>query len=90
MTLDGTFARVNPALCALTGYGKDELEATTFQMLTHAEDLEAYLAQVQRLLEGTIASCETEQRYFHKDGRPVWVLLNVSLLRGDAGEPSYL
>src|SRR5207237_8246414 len=32
---------------------------------------------------------DMEKRYFHKDGLIVWILLSVSLVRDDAGQPMY-
>src|SRR3954447_15895943 len=39
MSLEGRFMRVNPALCAITGYQADELEATSDEGITHPDDL---------------------------------------------------
>ena len=42
---DGRFTRVNGALCGILGYTEQELLGTSFQSLTHADDLEADLEQ---------------------------------------------
>jgi two-component system sensor histidine kinase/response regulator len=89
VALDGPFIRVNPALCALTGYHRAELLSMTFGMLTHPDDRDADLAFVKRALSGEIATYEMEKRYVHKDGGIVWVLLNACLVRDDTGSPSY-
>lgn len=86
---DGSWLDVNPALCRLVGYGRDELLALTFQDIMHPDDLEADLGQVKRLLAGETAAYEMEKRYFHKGGGIVWVLLSVSLVRDPAGTPLY-
>lgn len=84
---DGRFLRVNRALCGIVGYSPDELLARTFQGITHPDDLDADLAQVRRVLAGEIPTYQMEKRYFRKDGRVVWVLLSVSLVRDAAGAP---
>jgi len=84
---DGRFLKVNRAVCEMLGYPVEELLALTFQDITHREDLEADLAQVRRLLDGTIESYRLEKRYLHRQGRQVWVLLSVSLVRDEAGQP---
>ena len=52
--LDGRWLRVNRALCRITGYAGEELAARTFQDITHPDDLEADLAQAERLIAGEI------------------------------------
>ena len=49
---DGTWLRANPRLCEILGYPYEELVQTTFQEITHPDDLEADVAQVRRLLAG--------------------------------------
>jgi PAS domain S-box-containing protein len=84
---EGKWLKVNRAVCELVGYSMEELLAKTFQDITHAEDLDADLEYVRRMLAGEIDTYQMEKRYFRKDGRVVWVLLSVSLHRDAAGAP---
>ena len=79
----GRWMQVNQRLCDTVGYTQAEMLATTFQDITHPDDLDLDLGQVRRLLAGEIASYEMEKRYRHKDGHWVWVLLSVALVRAD-------
>jgi PAS domain S-box-containing protein len=85
----GRWLQVNPALCAIVGYTEAQLLATTFQVLTHPDDLDTDLAYVQRMLAGTIDAYQMEKRYIHKAGHFVRVLLNVSLVRDTRDQPCY-
>ncbi len=86
---DGRWIRVNNALCEILGYSDEELLKTTFQDITHPDDLEADLAYVRQMLAGKIRTYQMEKRYFHKQGQIVWGLLSVSLVRDNAGQPQY-
>jgi len=87
--LDGRWLKVNRALCDLVGYSEAALLKRTFQDITHPEDLESDLESLRRLTAGEIASYQMEKRYFHLRGHTVRVLLNVSLVRDEAGQPLY-
>jgi two-component system sensor histidine kinase/response regulator len=89
VTLDGQWLKVNQALCNLFGYSAEELGGKTFQDLAHPGDLEADLINLRRLLDGEISFYKMEKRYFHKDGRVVWALLGVSVLRDKQKQPRY-
>jgi PAS domain S-box-containing protein len=84
----GRWLQVNPVLCEILGYSPRELLATTFQAVTHPDDLEWDLSQVERLLDGAGDSYEIEKRYIRPDGSAVWTLLDVSLVRENSGEKS--
>ena len=84
---DGRFLQVNASLCGIVGYERNELLRKTFQDITHPDDLDADLEHVRALLAGEIVTYKMEKRYFHADGHTVWVLLSVSLVHDEAGEP---
>ena len=86
---DGRYLRVNPALCALLGYSEAELLGRAFRDITHPDDLGADLDQARAMVAGATATYQTEKRYIRKDGTTVWVLLSVSLVRGEDGQPAY-
>jgi diguanylate cyclase (GGDEF)-like protein/PAS domain S-box-containing protein len=81
VSVDGSWLQVNEALCKLLGYSEQELRATSFQRLTHPDDLRQVMSQIQRVIEGYIQSHEQEKRYIHEQGHNVWVQWHVSLLK---------
>jgi PAS domain S-box-containing protein len=83
---DGRWLQVNRSLCAILGYSEPELLATTFQAITHPDDLDSDLDHVCQLLAGKIRTYQMEKRYFHKLGYIVWILLSVSLIRDAKGQ----
>ena len=85
---DGRWLRVNRCLCELTGYEREELLRSSVHELTpYARELEADLAEMRRLIAGETPSYQLERRYIRADGKVVWVLLNVSLVRDPDGLP---
>jgi PAS domain S-box-containing protein len=86
---NGRWLRANKSLCEILGYTADELLATDFQSITHAEDLDADVGQVRQMLDGSLSHYDMEKRYLHKDGHIVWVLLSVSLVRDARAQSMY-
>jgi len=86
---DGRWLRVNQSICRIVGYAEEELLARDFQSITHPEDLDTDLALARQLLDGSLPYYHLEKRYIHKDGRAVWILLSVSLVRDSRGGPLY-
>jgi diguanylate cyclase (GGDEF)-like protein/PAS domain S-box-containing protein len=89
VSLEGRFTKVNQALCNIVGYSNDALVATTFQEITHADDLAKDLEYVQQLLDGTIDAYQMEKRYIRRDKAVVWVQLSVSIFRDEEHAPQY-
>jgi PAS domain S-box-containing protein len=89
VAIDGRFMEINQVFCDVIGYSREEVlsQGFTFQQITQAEDLEADLEQVGRLLDGEDDQYAMEKRYIRKDGGVVWVNLSVALLRDEAGDP---
>ena len=86
---DGRFLRVNRAFADIVGHPPERLESMDFPSITHPDDLDDDRDHVRRVLEGEISSYEREKRYLRADGCPVWVRINVSLIRGSDGTPRY-
>ncbi len=86
---DGRWLEVNERLCATLGYPRELLLATTFQELTHPDDLKADLDQVQAMLAAEIDSYSMEKRYIRADGSVIWCNLTVSLVWAPDGTPGY-
>jgi len=84
---DGSYRRVNRALCELMGYPAEVLLTKTFQDLTHPDDLDTDLEYVNQMLAGEIDTYTMEKRYLDPTGEVVWVELKVSLVRDPNGQP---
>jgi PAS domain S-box-containing protein len=86
---DGRCLKVNRAMCEITGYSETALLTSTFQSLTHPDDLDADLEAVRQLLAGEITTYQLDRRYHDANGRVIWLSMSVSLVRNGAGEPLY-
>ncbi len=87
--VDGRFLHLNQKLAVILGYTTAELKEMTFQEITHPDDLDADLVQVDELLSGELDTYEMEKRYFTKGGHLIWVLLAVAMVREDDGTPRH-
>jgi PAS domain S-box-containing protein len=83
--LDGHLLLVNPALCAMLGYNRDELERMTCSEFAHPADSSDDWALFKKLRSGEINRYSVEKRYIRKDGTPLWGRLNVSLVSSGNG-----
>jgi PAS domain S-box-containing protein len=84
---DGRFLEVNPALCRLLARDAEALLASSFQDLTHPDDLAASLEHLQRALSGKIETFQQSKRYLLPDGGMMWALLTLTIVRDGDGVP---
>lgn len=89
LTLDGQWLKVNRVLSQITGYSASELLTMHFYDITYPDDLRADFTYVEQCLTGELQTYQREKRYIHKQGIVVWVMVNVSLVCSDMGEPLY-
>ncbi len=87
--LEGHWLAVNRALCDLVGYGEEELRKLSFREISHPDDVDADAVLADELLAGERQGYSREKRYIHKDGHVVWILLAVTLVRSERGEPRF-
>jgi diguanylate cyclase (GGDEF)-like protein/PAS domain S-box-containing protein len=88
--LDGSFLRVNPAMSDLTGYGAEELTRLKVADIAHPDDMQEQVDLIRRALRNEFDSYSLEKRFTRKSGEIVWLVLAVSLVRGESGEPLYV
>lgn len=74
---DGTFIKVNPALCELLEYVETELTDKTFMEITHPADLNDDLEMIDKVKNGEIDGYAMTKRYISKTGRVIWVKLKI-------------
>jgi PAS domain S-box-containing protein len=85
--LDNRFVRANAAFARMFGYSREEMLQLSMMDITHPDDVAESLARRSELLAGHIPYFQMEKRYRDKNGRVVWGLTNVSLVRDVAGKP---
>lgn len=85
--LDNRFVRVNDAFARMFGYSREEILQLSMADITHPEDVAESLACRKTLVAGEPPFFQIEKRYLHKDGRVLWGLTNVSLIRDAEGTP---
>ncbi|WP_136480028.1 sensor histidine kinase [Cognatitamlana onchidii] len=90
LTLDGDWIKVNDSICDLFGYTRNELFNMDIQNIVFREDLGVHQTKYERLLAGKIDRYRVRQRYFHKDGSIIWVLISVSLINNKDGSPAQM
>ena len=88
---DGSFLRVNEAICDITGYSRDELlSAGRLFRSTHPEDTEPDNQAFHKQLAGELEFYSVEKRFVRKDGRVIWMSVSSSPVRDADGNLLYL
>jgi PAS domain S-box-containing protein len=88
-TETGRFLRVNQKYCDIVGYTREEMTRMAFMEITHPDDLQRDLDNIEGLKRREIREAMFEKRYIRKDGSAVWVNLTVSPMWGVGEKPNY-
>ena len=86
----GLLMDVNPAMEAMLGYTREELQAMTWSDITHPDDVVTSRILFTELISGIRDNYVMEKRYLHRDGTVVWTRLVATRVRGAPGEPEYV
>lgn len=87
--LKGKLFKVNHALTSMLHYSEEELLNMDFNNITDPSDRDNNSKFVSRLIKGKIENFQADKRYIRKDGKTIWIQLNVSLVKGAKKEVKY-
>lgn len=85
--LDGRWQEVNAKLCDLLGYGAEDLVGAPMRDVTPEQDHAAFAGRLAELINGPSPEYSVERRVLRKDGRIVWLLVQMRRLQAMAGKP---
>jgi diguanylate cyclase (GGDEF)-like protein/PAS domain S-box-containing protein len=88
--MDGRWLDVNPKLCEILGYTREEMLSTTSVDITPEDERAVAVQFNERMQRGELRTYSREKRYLRKDGTPVWVALTVNVVHGPDGRPHHL
>lgn len=87
--IKGKLFKVNHALTSMLQYSEEELLNMDLHKITHPLDKDNNSKLVRKLIKGKIENFQTDRRYIRKDGKTIWIQLNVSLVKGAKKEVKY-
>ncbi len=86
---DGRFLEVNPRLCAVTGYARDELLGRGIQTILYPDERESFRQQWAGFRDGKAAFGEEERRFVRKDGSVFWGEITMTIAPDPRGGARY-
>ncbi len=87
MGLDGRVVGANQAACRLMGYVEEELVGRPYFDLLLPEDAKRTERHRERLLQGHADTFVIDNRYRHRDGSTLHVVLHCAIVYGEDGGP---
>ncbi|WP_172797939.1 diguanylate cyclase [Longilinea arvoryzae] len=84
-----TITDVNPMICEMFGYTREEVIGRVSDDVTFPEDRSITADLVRELNETRASSAQREIRYLRKDGTPFWGHLTLSMVRDLTGKSLY-
>jgi PAS domain S-box-containing protein len=87
LSLDGTFLKVNTAICDIIGYQTADLLRADLQSITPPDDYRKDKFFMAKLIKGDLPSFQLEKRLYHSEGLTAWVLQNMLLVRDFDNNP---
>jgi len=87
---NGRMLRVNEAMCAITGYSREEMLSGWLFRHTHPDDSDIDRAAFEEQVSGKLEFYSVEKRLIRKDGRIIWIAVRSSPVRAADGQLLYV
>ena len=89
-SVDKRWLEVNDRLCEMLGYCREELLRTTWEAVTHPDDIEENRQMFQTLLAGEIEHFTLNKRFLHKGGSVVHTAIHTRAFRRNDGTVNHI
>jgi len=89
-TVYKTWITFNSKLCKILGYKPDELEKTSWDKITHPEDIEFETKQFNNILQRKTDNYTLEKRFIKKDGSIIYCNVAVKAIKDNNGTITHL
>src|SRR5439155_19860115 len=86
---EGRFLRVNEAICAMTGWSREDLLGRKLFARTHPDDHDVDANLYRRQVAGDLSFYSVERRFLGKDGVAIWCSVRSSTVRDANGKFLY-
>jgi PAS domain S-box-containing protein len=79
------YLEVNPALCKMFGFTREEFIGNTIDLVTHPEDIESSNEWIRKKYNNEPCEEDFQKRYIHKDGHIIWGIVRASWIMNPDG-----
>ena len=87
--LDFSFVRCNSSFCNFLNYREEDLIGKKFADITYSEDKEKGLNDIKQIIEGKKKSARFVKRYISKEGKILWGIVNIGIVKDKNDKPLY-
>lgn len=84
-TLEKNWLQVNDRVCEILGYTREEMLQMTWAEMTYPGDLEADVAQFDRIVAGESNGYSMDKRFIRKNGEIIHANISVTCVRNEDG-----
>jgi PAS domain S-box-containing protein len=81
----GKWLKVNKSLCQILGYPEEELLNLSIDDVTYQDDLEKSKKNIHNAVHDQLDNYQLDKCYVHKNGHLVHTIINVTVVRTEAG-----
>ncbi len=82
------FISVNDVICRMSGYSREELLSMDPAVLMDERGIATFLARVEMWIRGKESKRNVDYKIKTKDGREIFISLDVSFIKDEDGEPT--